>query len=561
LPELLEEPEILPATKSPHGYFASQLSDNIFQRDDGSLIVVGCPIARTGFQQYSVKDLPQERAKELGVDVSNPSANIDLYRPASEVFAPEFLASLNGRAITDGHPPNGAFVEPANFSKHALGHLQNPRKGPDPLEDGEWPIIADLIISGEPLVSKVKNKTVREISLGYDFSIDRQGDKICQVGMIGNHCAIVPQGRAGDLIRIEDALPEEDQVSTEPIASPEISNVTYPPIALFRRNKEKRPVAEKATKSGWFQRLKGERLITMARAADADPEDIMAAAKEMNDTEVISPPNTQENEFKSEDKKKSKDGEVPEALKENQFEKATDARKRLHDALDAVLDRTDGQETGVPTGDKRKAKDADMEELRSLLDEFLEEEEAEPEHAAQDIEADPSELEATLAGEAEDCPDCGTAMDDGECPTCSAEAMDDESTPGEEEVESGEAVMDSDDPDEEYTAPVNDKKRAKDQARTRATDGAAAVLKMLRPVVARSTDKAIHSAFNRALDSVKRSSRVSTGSYGAFAGAARARDKAPRDPNPTRARAADAGSKADPVSKMQEFYNKAHGGK
>jgi hypothetical protein len=184
-----EELEVIPATRSPHGYLASFLSDNIAEKEDGSLIVVGCPIARTGWQKYSVKDLPQELARRLGVDVSNPEASIDLYRPAKEVFHPEFLASLNGCAITDGHPPGGEFVDPKNFSKYAMGHIQNVRKGPEPMEDGEWPIIADLHISAEPLIGKVRNKTAREISLGYDFSIDRDGDKIIQCSMLGNHNA------------------------------------------------------------------------------------------------------------------------------------------------------------------------------------------------------------------------------------------------------------------------------------------------------------------------------------------------------------------------------------
>ncbi len=92
---------------------------------------MGCPIARTGWQKYAVKDLPKARADELGVDVSNPEVSIDLYRPAKEVFHPEFLASLNGVVITNGHPPSGEFVDPKNFNKYSQGHIQNVRKGPE----------------------------------------------------------------------------------------------------------------------------------------------------------------------------------------------------------------------------------------------------------------------------------------------------------------------------------------------------------------------------------------------------------------------------------------------
>jgi len=571
-----EELEIIPATRSPHGYLASQLSDNIFEKDDGTLIVVGCPIARTGWQKYAVKDLPQARADALGVDVSNPEASIDLYRPAKEVFHPEFLASLNGCTITDGHPPGGEFVDPKNFNKYSQGHIQNVRKGTEPMEDGEWPIIADLVISAEPLIGKVRSKAAREISLGYDFSIDRDGDKIIQCSMLGNHNAVVPKGRAGPSVRIEDAMPEDLQASialppslpteVQPAPSAEvIEAIAYPPIIVSITNKEKRPVAQK---KNWLRSLMGKHLIEMARAADADPEKIMDAAEEMHADDDAEPPkNTGANEFKSEDKKKGKDGELPEALKEHEFKsedkrgkdrrskdedpdedevEVSADRKKAHDALDRIMDKRKAKDA--------KAKDANIDALKTLLDEFLSEEEKEPEHS-EDEAADPSELEAVLAGEAEDaeeCPECGEVGED--CACADAE---------EEEVESGEEVLDAEegespDPDsDDDQEDVEDKRKGKDRAR--AADAATAVLRMIRPFAARSNDKAFQATFNRALDSVKKTSRVSNGGYGKFASSARARDKAPRNPNPDRARAGDGAGK-DPISKMQEFYNTAHKG-
>lgn len=551
--EELEDLEVLPATRSPHGYLASPLSDNIHMTDEGYLIVVGCPVARTGWQKYTVADLPQELAKKLGVDVSNPHATIDLYRPAKEVFHPEFLASLNGKPITDGHPPNGEFVDPKNFDKYSCGHIQNVRKGTEPLEDGEVPIIADLIISKHQLIEKVRNKVAREISLGYDFSIDRDGDKIIQCSMLGNHNAVVPSGRAGDFVRIDDAMPLELETTVEQVQEatalevvPEIvAEIAFPPIAIPPiPTKEKHPVAE-TKKKDWLRLFKGKHLIELARATDADPEEVMDAAEALNEPAV-------------EDKKPGKDGELPVALKENEFKsddkKGKDEevtmsadRKAAHDALDRAMDRKakDG-----------KATDSNVPALKTLLDEFLTEEEKEPEHAD---DVDPAELEAVLAGDAEDCPDCGKAHDSEECP-------------GEEEVESGEEEVtdeegespdpDSDDDEEDDESTATDRKKAADSKRTTvrvtdAADGVRAVLRMLRPAVARANDKNVNAAFNRALGTLK-TSRASTGSYGKFASSARARDKAPRNPNPERARAAD--GKQDQVSKMQAFYDKAHKG-
>jgi hypothetical protein len=562
-----EELSVLAATRSPHGYLTSPITDNIHRKEDGSLVIVGVPIARTGWQKYTVGDLPKARAEDLGVDVSNPAATIDLYRPASEVFDKEFLSSLNGATITDGHPPEGEFVNKDNFRKYSMGHIQNPRKGPDPLEDGEWPIIADLIISGEPLVSKVLNKTAREISLGYDFSIDRDGDKIIQCDMLGNHNAVVPKGRAGDFVRIEDAAPESIGVASREVdAAPEevlqtetkpvpvaevIEAISYPPIKFtFTTNKEKQPVSATAK---LLRLLGGKHLIEMARATDADPEKIMEAAEAFNAPSTAS----------------AKDGEVPPELKENQFKKeeskaddtkAKDTnedggamdRKAAHDALDKALDRKRGKDSNIPA-------------LKSLLDNFLTEEEQEEEHVDEPPVVDSADLEKVLAGDAEMCPDCDEPLED-----CTCEAADDAVTPGEEEVESGEAAMDEkegespddgDDHDDDQKD-VEDRKRAKDSkgARVHARDGALATLRALRPIVARTNDKAMRTAFNTLLSSATRSSKASTGDYSKFASSARARDKAPRNPNPDRVRAGDGVGRPDQISAMQKFYDTAHKG-
>ena len=101
--------------------------------------------------------------------------------------------------------------------------------------------------------------------------------------------------------------------------------------------------------------------------------------------------------------------------------------------------------------------------------------------------------------------------------------------------------------------------KAKDRAMAAdaAASGAAAVLKMLRRSVAQCKDSNVKQDFNRALRSVTRTSHASTGSYGAFAGAARSRtDKLPF--NPGRARAAD--SSQDAIAKMQAAYDAAHKG-
>jgi hypothetical protein len=567
--------EIIRATKTAHGYLASPLSEHISEMPDGSLVIVGCPIARTGFQDYAVRDLPQDMAAKLGIDVSNPSANIDLYRPASEVFAPEFLASLNGRPITDGHPP--WFVTPENFSEYSCGHVQNVRKGPQPMDDGEWPVIADLVISKKSLIDKVRNKTARDISLGYDYGIARDGKKIIQCDMMGNHAAVVPKGRAGDLIAIGDAAPPADIEAA----------TTKPSTAVLTEKKEKRPVKNN------ILHLLGLGLRAKAADSETDPEELAQAALDVG--KFQEPPEAEDKKARDrkardleeeeaedkrardrkkardleeeevEDRKKARDRKLRDAeMEENDHDretakdrkrardveteedeaaedrkrardrKADDVkRKAMHDALDDLLDNEEVE----PADDSkhardRKAEDAGIEELKDLLGQFLSEEEKEPEHASDDaLEEEEPDVNTEALDEVLENP----AEEEEE-----EEAEEAEDDPGEELEEESEAVAD---------------RRGRDKARAAdAVSGAAAALATLRPFVARCHDSATQQAFNTALARVSRSSRVSTGGYGSFARSARARDeKLPRNPN--HARAADAAT--DRVAKLQAAYDNA----
>jgi hypothetical protein len=519
------------------GYFTTPISDHLEEMPDGSLVARDAVIARTGFQTYKISDLPQESAQDLGVDTSNPNAEIDLYRPPEEVFNPDTLKSAEGRPVTDNHPPD--FVDPDNFTEYARGHLQNVRRGKEPLDSGDWPMIADIIIAAEPLLSKVKNKQARELSLGYDYGIARDGDKILQTDMVINHLAVVPKGRAGPEARIMDAAPaEESPPEVQATAPPAVERAaTEPTSTAVPTKKETKPV------SNIIKHLLGLGLKQYA-TTETDPEKLAEAAEALNQKPLsvrarAADAAEEEDEpvvdrRKGKDRKKGKDdlGDEP----DEDIEPVDDKRKKMHDALDAMLDR--------------KGKDADMEELRSLLDEFLSEEETEPQHAAEEDAGDVGPLEEVIAEETDGeelCPECGMTED-----ACECEADDEEEAPGEAVVESGEEELEAED-----RRKAHDRGRASD-----AVAGSLATLKVLRPFVARSNDRALKNTFNNALSVATRRSVASMGGYGAFAGAARARDRAPK--NDPRARAAD--SAVDPITdrnnKLQAAYDSAlKGGK
>ena len=528
--------EIIDATQTSHGYLVSPLTEHLNETSEGFLVVVGCPVARTGWQEYQVSNLPQESAREMGIDISNPNANIDLYRSPSEVFAPEFLASLNGKPICDGHP--SGFITTSNFRDLSMGHVQNVRKG-EQMEDGETPVIADLVISGEPLVSKIRNGQSKEISLGYDFAIRKEGNKVLQVDMVANHVACVPKGRAGDLIAIGDAAPEANESPPQSVEPPSI----VAPVAEALNQTDTPTKKERKPVKSNIMHLLGLGLRARAADAETDPEELAQAAMDVG---KFQEPVAADKKPKGKDAK-ARDGESPddpeeddEADVEDKKPRAKDRkpakdahRQRMHDALDDLLDKEDD-------GESAEATDADLEELKSLLGQFFSEEEAEPQHEAADIEEpDTAELDGVLEGE---------PVADG--------TIEEEQLP-EEVQDAPEPAIEEEDPDgEEDLVPAGDKGKAKDRAR--AADGAAAVLKTLRRSVAHCGDADVQRAFNAALGSVTRASKAGTGSHAAFSTAARARDGAPRTPA-ARVRAMDQAG-PNSVTRLQDAYNTAHKG-
>lgn len=171
-------------------YYGTALSEHITKKPNGGIICTAVPVARTGTQEYL--------ARELQLD-GDPERVIQVMREPEEVFAPSALASFEGCAVTDGHPPENVTAE--NFSAYARGHAQNVRRS------GEY-VVADLHIDDAALASDVLNHVKREVSCGYLCTYEPFGSGYAQKGILGNHIAIVPRGRAGASVSIKDAAQE-----------------------------------------------------------------------------------------------------------------------------------------------------------------------------------------------------------------------------------------------------------------------------------------------------------------------------------------------------------------
>ena len=200
-------------------YGETQLSPNIGETDEGFLVCRNVVLARTGFQTYKGRELPAKQLAKLGITVG-PDEELELYRSPEEVFRPGFLSTLESKPLTDEHPPGDTFVDAENIDEYGKGHIRNIRRGEEPLDDGNWPLVGDVYSTHADLVDGIKFGK-RGISLGYLYDLARDGERICQVNLIGNHAAVVHKGRAGSEARIKDAAPEVAAIAKpQPITKP-----------------------------------------------------------------------------------------------------------------------------------------------------------------------------------------------------------------------------------------------------------------------------------------------------------------------------------------------------
>lgn len=158
---------------------------------EGFLLCEDVPIARTGAMLYVAGEVPIDASRD---------GTILIERNADQVFRPETLASFVGKPVTDDHPPEE--VNPSNWKAYARGHLQNVRQGGAGQEDF---LFADLLITDASAIKAVTDGKI-EVSCGYDAEYEQTDvGKGRQLNIIGNHVALVEQGRCGPRCAIGDS--------------------------------------------------------------------------------------------------------------------------------------------------------------------------------------------------------------------------------------------------------------------------------------------------------------------------------------------------------------------
>ena len=171
----------------------TKLSENISETPEGYLLCKAVPIARTGVMEYGEGETPLKVGDDGIVYVS---------REAADLFDKRAIASFEGKSLTVKHPET--WVGPTNWKELTKGTMHNVRRGVELDEDGEEPLLADVLVTEAFAITLVKNG-LREVSCGYEAIYEQTGPgKGKQTNFVGNHLALVEEGRAGQSYAIRD---------------------------------------------------------------------------------------------------------------------------------------------------------------------------------------------------------------------------------------------------------------------------------------------------------------------------------------------------------------------
>lgn len=159
------------------------------------------------------------------------------YRPVSEVFAADAIASFRNVPLTMGHPAE-RLVTADNAKSLSIGHV-----GENIRPDGEW-LVMPLTITDAESVRQIEAGATVQLSGGYMADLDEtrgEYDGIrfdaVQRNIRGNHVAVVQQARAGAMARINldaaDAVAltvmhtREDHAMTDKTVTVRVDGIEY----------------------------------------------------------------------------------------------------------------------------------------------------------------------------------------------------------------------------------------------------------------------------------------------------------------------------------------------
>lgn len=330
-------------------YFATRISENLHKTPEGYLLAIGVPIGRVGTMDYGHGETPLK---------VGPDGIIKISRDAEELFRPETIASFEGKPLTIRHPED--FVNSDNWKELAKGIMKNVRRAGDDL-------ISDILVTDQFAISLVENG-MRQLSCGYEAEYIQTGEGTgIQKNIVGNHLALVEEGRAGDAYKIKDAKGVSAMNKKLEAALKRLFGKTTDQILAEADEKEK---AEKAAAD------KAAKAAKKSKTGDAGAYDeLVAMCKDlMSKVEKLGQPQDEDKEEKKEDEGKD----------ESEAEKSLEERlKAVEAAVSKLLEAKSGDES-----EEEEANDEDEEE-EVIVDEDKEESEDEESEEAEDEEEGP----------------------------------------------------------------------------------------------------------------------------------------------------------------------------
>lgn len=308
-------------------YFASKISDNLRKTPEGYLLALAVPIGRTGEMEYAKGETPLEVGSDGIVKVS---------RTEEELFRPETIASFEGKPFTIRHPRD--FVDANNWKELAKGIMQNVRRGKG---EQDQDLIADLLITDSMAISLIENG-MRQLSCGYEAEYVQTGEGTgIQKNIVGNHLALVEEGRAGDAYKIKDHKGESSMSKKLDAVLKKLLGKTSDELIKDEEKKEEEAKAKDA----------------------AGYDELVAICKDFAEKiQKIGQPASKDEEKKDDKKEDAKDEEVNASLED---------RLKALEAMVSKLTEREAKEDEVPVADEE-------EEEEVVMDEDKEEEEEGP---------------------------------------------------------------------------------------------------------------------------------------------------------------------------------------
>ena len=162
-------------------------------------------LARVGVQHYF--------GYEIGLTDERSLDKIGVYRPATEVFHDDSIASFINLVVTDDHPID--FVNTENVKNLQVGSVSNVTPSADTKIDGI------VTITDKTEIDKIKDGK-NEVSVGYSNELKKEKGtfdgieyEFVQTKIRANHLAIVDAGRCGAACKLTLDHKKEKKIMTK----------------------------------------------------------------------------------------------------------------------------------------------------------------------------------------------------------------------------------------------------------------------------------------------------------------------------------------------------------